>query len=92
MSAIKELQAKLKISREHTTKIMALDYVSKAGFRRGALIRTMNQFVYRLSLKKPFYFNHKFMAAGFIEHWSFYQVQSAINHNQLVCAVKVKRN
>ena len=76
---------------EHTKKIMAPGYISKSGYVRGEKIYNITEFARRLQQRLPFYFNHKFMSAGFIEHWSFYQVQSAINAGRLVCATKTKR-
>lgn len=53
-------------------------------------VENLGAFVARLNLRKPFYFRHKFMAAGFIEHWSFVQVRNAIKAGVLFRAIKIK--
>ena len=78
--------------REHTKKIMAPGYISKSGYIRGGRVYSMVEFIRRLDARLPFYWRHKFMSAGFIEHWSFVQVRNAIKAGNLVCATKVKRN
>jgi hypothetical protein len=59
---------------------------SKSSYIKGKRIETLAEFVSRLEERKPFYWRHKFMAAGFIEHWSFVQVKNSINHGILRAA------
>jgi hypothetical protein len=59
---------------------------SRPGYMKGKRIETLAEFVERLEERKPFYWRHKFMAAGFIEHWSFVQVKNSINHGILRAA------
>jgi hypothetical protein len=58
----------------------------KSAYTKGKRIETLAEFVERLEERKPFYWRHKFMAAGFIEHWSFVQVKNSINHGILRAA------
>ena len=58
----------------------------KSAYIKGKRIETLAEFVSRLEERKPFYWRHKFMAAGFIEHWSFVQVANSINHGILRAA------
>jgi len=59
---------------------------SRPGYMKGKRIETLSEFVERLEERRPFYWRHKFMAAGFIEHWSFVQVKNSINHGILRAA------
>ena len=59
-------------------------------YTHGAKIKTMDEFMQRLEKRLPFYFVHKFMAAGFIEHWSVIQIRRAIKYGQLEVAIKVE--
>jgi hypothetical protein len=56
---------------------------SRPGYMKGKRIETLTEFVERLEERRPFYWRHKFMAAGFIEHWSFVQVANSIKHGVL---------
>jgi hypothetical protein len=59
-------------------------------YEHGKLIRSMSEFMKRYSRRLPFYHRHKFMAAGFIEHWSLVQIKNAIKYGYLRCAEKGK--
>jgi len=59
---------------------------SRPGYIKGKRIETLAEFVERLEERRPFYWRHKFMAAGFIEHWSFVQIKNSINHGILRAA------
>jgi hypothetical protein len=56
---------------------------SRPGYMKGKRIETLAEFVSLLEERRPFYWRHKFMAAGFIEHWSFVQVANSIKHGVL---------
>jgi hypothetical protein len=56
---------------------------NKSAYMKGKRIETLAEFVKRLEERRPFYWRHKFMAAGFIEHWSFVQVANSIKHGVL---------
>ena len=64
--------------------------VSRAGFVKGEKIKTFDEFMVRIEKRLPFYFRHKFMAAGFIEHWSIVQIKNAIKYGNLIRADKHK--
>jgi len=68
--------------------VRALTYISKSGYSRGKKINSLNEFIRRLDKRLPFYWRHKFMAAGFIEHWSIVQIKNAIKYGVLICADK----
>jgi hypothetical protein len=55
----------------------------KSSYIKGKRIETLAEFVSLLEERRPFYWRHKFMAAGFIEHWSFVQVANSIKHGVL---------
>ena len=63
--------------------------VSGSGYAKGKKIETLVEFVNRIQERKPFYWRHKFMAAGFIEHWSIVQIANSINHGVLRTADKI---
>lgn len=67
-----------------------MNEVSRAGYIRGKKIESFLEFAGRLEERKPFYWRHKFMAAGFIEHWSVIMIKNSIRHGILVAADKVK--
>ena len=55
-------------------------------YKRGSKILNMNQFIKRLEKRLPFYWRHKFIAAGFIEHWSVVQIRNSIKAGVLIKA------
>ncbi len=55
---------------------------------RGDKIESLIEFILRLEQRLPFYCREKFMAAGFIEQWSFVQVRQSIKFSNLYCAEK----
>ena len=64
----------------------------KTRYVHGQKIESMADFIERLDLRLPFYFHRKFMAAGFIEHWSFVQVRTAIKYGSLECATEIEEH
>ncbi len=58
---------------------------------KGNRIESLPAFIQRLEVRLPFIYRGRFMAAGFIEHWSFVQVRQAIRFSNLYCAVKRKK-
>ena len=63
--------------------------VSKSGYYKGSEVETFVEFAIRIQERKPFYWRHKFMAAGFIEHWSVIMILNSIKHNVLWAAEKI---
>jgi len=57
----------------------------------GRRIDSLIEFILHLEQRLPFWYRDRFMAAGFIEHWSFVQVGNAIKHGVLFCAEKRKK-
>lgn len=62
--------------------------VSRAGYVKGEKIQTFVEFADRIQDRKPFYWRHKFMAAGFIEHWSVIMILNSIKYGVLWAANK----
>ncbi len=60
----------------------------RSRFVRGKKIATLIEFSDRLQAGLPFYWNHKFLAAGFIEHWSIIMIKNSINAGVLHAADK----
>lgn len=58
---------------------------------KGAMITTLNEAIWRIRERKPFYFRDKFMAAGFLEHWSVVRISTAMRYKNLWCAVRIGR-
>ena len=44
----------------------------------GKQIESLAEFIERLEYGLPFYWRHKFMATGFIEHWSIAMIKNSI--------------
>lgn len=65
--------------------------VSRSRFKKGKKIETLTEAICRIVERKPFYWRHKFMAAGFIEHWSVVQIGNAVKHGVLRTADKIDR-
>jgi len=63
-------------------------FVSRAGYIKGKHIESFTEFAERLEKGLPFYWRHKFMAAGFIEHWSIVMIKNSIKCRVLICADK----
>ena len=63
--------------------------VSRSGYYKGNKVETFVDFASRIQERKPFYWRHKFMAAGFIEHWSVIMILNSIKHNVLWTAERV---
>lgn len=56
---------------------------NKKKYKKGDKIKTLTEACIRIQERKPFYWRHKFMAAGFIEQWAVIQVSNAIKHGVL---------
>ena len=52
-------------------------------YKKGRKVKSLKAFVAALEKGKPFYWRHKFMAAGFIEHWTFSQIKNSIKFGVL---------
>ena len=63
--------------------------VSRSGYYKGSKVETFVEFANLIQERKPFYWRHKFMAAGFIEHWSVIMILKSIKHGILRTAEKV---
>ena len=61
--------------------------MTKKKYKVGEQVKSMNDFIVALENGKPFYWRDKFMAAGFIEHWSIVQIKNSINYGVLFYAV-----
>lgn len=61
--------------------------VKKKKYKQGDLIKTLPEAIAMIEERKPFYWRHKFMAAGFIEHWSIVQIRNAVKYKMLKIAV-----
>lgn len=61
---------------------------SHSSYSKGERITSLEEFASRLESRKPFYWRHKFMAAGFIEQWSVIMIKLAIKRGDLFCADK----
>lgn len=66
-----------------------LHLVSRSGYYKGNKVETFVEFAHRIQDRKPFYWRHKFMAAGFIEHWSVIMILNSIKYGVLWTAEKV---
>ena len=62
----------------------------KSKYRKGPKIETFVEFACHIQARKPFYWRHKFMAAGFIEHWSIIMILRSIKYGVLQTAEKVE--
>ena len=62
--------------------------MDKSAYVKGKRIETLAECLSRIQERKPFYWRHKFMAAGFIEHWSVVQLSNSIKHGVLRTADK----
>ena len=56
---------------------------SKKKYEKGRKIKTLTEACIRIQERKPFYWRHKFMAAGFIERWAVIQIANAIKAGNL---------
>jgi len=63
--------------------------VSQSKYQKGPKVETFVEFASRIQARKPFYWRHKFMAAGFIEHWSVIMILRSIKYGVLRTAEKV---
>ena len=63
--------------------------ISRSGYQKGPKVKTFVEFASRIQDRKPFYWRHKFMATGFIEHWSVIMILNSIKHGVLRAAEKV---
>lgn len=63
--------------------------VSGSGYEKGKKIETLVEFANRIQERKPFYWRHKFMAAGFIENWPIVQISNSIKYGVLRSADKI---
>ncbi len=59
-------------------------------YQKGKQIKSLHEFVCRLEERFPFYWRRKFLAAGFIEHWSFAQITKEIRYGNLHAAERPK--
>ena len=57
---------------------------------RGEQINSMVGFSVRMKARLPVYVRGKFMAAGFIEHWSWCMIQTSIRYGHMRCADRRK--
>ncbi len=55
-------------------------------YEQGEKIETVIDAVERILKRQPFYYGYKFMAAGFIEHWSIVQIKNAVYAGRLRAA------
>lgn len=60
-------------------------------YQKGPRIRTFKYFIYRLEKGLPFYFHNKFLAAGFIIHWSIAMIKQHIKFGSLFTAERVDK-
>lgn len=60
-------------------------------YEEGDRVSTLCEAIDRIEKRKPFYHRHKFMAAGFIEHWSIVQITAAAKSGRLRSAVRIER-
>ena len=63
--------------------------ISRSGYYKGPKVETFEEFANRIQARKPFYWRHKFLAAGFIEHWSVIMILRSIKCGVLRTAEKV---
>jgi len=56
---------------------------NKKKYEKGGKIKTLTEACIRIQERKPFYWRHKFMAAGFIEHWAVVQISNSIKAGNL---------
>lgn len=64
---------------------------SRATYEKGEQIISFAGFMFWYEHDSPFYFNHKYCSPRFLEHWSIYQIKSAIKYNRLWRAVKITK-
>jgi len=64
--------------------------MSRRQYRKGPKIDTLDEFACRVQEGKPLYWKNKFMAAGYIIHWSFIMVLKAIKTGYLWTAEKIE--
>lgn len=63
--------------------------MSKRSHKPGKQIVSLIEFILLYNAGYAFYFNHKYMASGFIERWSIFQIKSAIINDRLFTAEKI---
>lgn len=61
-------------------------------WKKGEKITGVLGVINRINRRAPVYFNNKFMAAGFIEHWSVIQIQNAIKSGRIFEAIEIKED
>lgn len=62
---------------------------TKPKYTKGKKIESLVEFSKRIQERKPFYWRHKFMAAGFIEHWPVIVILRSIKYGTLYAAERM---